>query len=299
MNYLKILVVFVFATLAIKAQEIEATVSVNMEPIPEEYRTNIMSLQGDVETYLNNQRFTSIEWEGPRIPIEVNIAITGGMQNNYSAQLFIASKRYIYGQEGGMSVALKLIDRTWVFEYNRGAMLSYNPSLYNEFTSLLDFYMLLIIGFDLDTYESLSGSRVYDLARTIVTMGAAFGADGWQTTATPGEFTRYTLISELTDLKFEPLRKLVFSYYYDGLDVMAEDREQGLSNLAFVIQEMADFKDKKLSSPSVLIQAFFDAKAPELADMFKGYKKHPGVFRDLMYLDPSNSQIYDESQQGR
>lgn len=289
----------IFLTLSARSQEIEATVSVNMEAIPEEYRTNILTLQSDVETYINNQRYTNIEWEGPKIPIEVNIAITGGMRNTYSAQLFIASKRFIFGQEGGQSVTLKLIDRTWVFEYNRGAMLSYNPSRYNEFTSLLDFYMLLIIGFDLDTYESLSGSRVYELARSIVTMGASYGADGWQTTATPGEFTRYTLISELTDLKFEPLRKLFFSYYYDGLDVMAEDREQGLSNLAYVIQEMADFKDKKLSSPSVLIQAFFDAKAPELADLFKGYKKHPGIFRDLMYLDPTNSQIYDEAQQGR
>lgn len=299
---MKIIIIILFLVLSfttLKAQEIQATVSVNMEMIPEEFRTNIMTLQSDLETYINKQRFTNMEWEGPPVPIEINIAVTGGMRNKYSAQLFIAAKRYIYGQEGGMSVTLKLIDRTWNFEYNRGAMLSYNPTRYNEFTSILDYYMLLIIGFDLDTYEPLSGSRVYDLARSIVTLGASHGADGWQTTSTPGEFTRYSLISELTDLKFEPLRKLFYSYYYDGLDIMAEDREQGLANLAFVIQEMADFKDKKLTSPSVLIQAFFDAKAHELADLFKGYNKHPGVFRDLMYLDPTNSQIYENSRMGR
>ncbi len=299
MKFLIIALFFILSVTSLKAQEIQATVSVNMEMIPEEHRTNILSLQSDLETYINKQRFTNMDWEGPPVPIEINIAVTGGMRSIYSAQLFIAAKRHIYGQQGGMSVTLKLIDRTWTFEYNRGAMLSYNPTRYNEFTSILDYYMLLIIGFDLDTYEPLSGSRVYDLARTIVTLGASHGADGWQTTSTPGEFTRYSLISELTDLKFEPLRKLFYSYYYDGLDIMAENREQGLANLAFVIQEMADFKDKKLASPSVLIQAFFDAKTLELADLFKGYNKHPGVFRDLMYLDPTNSQIYENSRAGR
>lgn len=284
---------FLFGNL--KAQEIVAKVSVNIEQIPEEYRYLISTLQNDLTNYINNQKFTNINWEGERIPIDINIALSGGSRNKFAAQIFIASKRYIYGQEGGQSVALRLIDKEWKFEYNQGAMLSYNPTRYNEFTSLIDFYMLLIIGFDSDTYEELSGTRMYDNSKQIVSLAATYGVDGWETTTAPGKFTRYSLASELTDLRYEPLRKLIFSYYVDGLDMMAENKEKATDNLAYVIQEMAEFKRNKLSGPSVLFTAFFDAKALELAQIFKGYKKYKSVFANLIYLDPSNTMVYQEA----
>jgi len=279
----------------INAQEIEAKISVNIEQIPEEYRYLISSLQNDLTNYINNQKFTNIDWQGSKIPVDINIAVTGGSRNRFAAQIFIASKRYISGQEGGQSVTLKLIDKAWTFEYNQGAMLSYNPTRYNEFSSLIDFYMLLIIGFDSDTYEELSGSRIYDNSKQIVTLASTYAVDGWETTYSPGKFTRYSLVSELSDLRYETLRKLIFSYYVDGLDMMAENKEKATDNLAFVIQEMADFKRNKLSGPSVLFTAFFDAKSFELAEIFKGYKKYKNVFTNLIYLDPSNTMVYQEA----
>ncbi|HRP01468.1 MAG TPA: DUF4835 family protein [Candidatus Kapabacteria bacterium] len=279
----------------LSAQEINAKISVNIEQIPEEYRYLISSLENDLTNYINTQKFTNINWEGDKIPIDINVAVTGGPRNKFAAQLFIAAKRYIYGQDGGQSVTLRLIDKEWTFEYNQGAMLSYNPTRYNEFTSLIDYYMLLIIGFDADTYEELSGTKYYDNSKQIVSLASTYGVDGWETTYTPGKFTRYSLVSELTDLRYEPLRKLIFSYYVDGLDLMKENKEKAKENLAYIIQEMAAFKKNKLSGPSVLFTAFFDAKALELAQIFKGYTKYKGVFSDLIYLDPSNTMVYQEA----
>ena len=287
---------FVLNCLESFSQEIEAKVSINLEQIPQEYRHYVSTMESDVTKYINSQRFTNIEWEGPKIPVDINIALSGGNRGIFAAQMFIAAKRYIYQQDGGQSITLKLIDKEWTFEYNQGAMLSYNPSRFNKFTSLIDFYMLLIIGFDADTYEELSGTPIYERAKQIVSMGATYGAEGYKTTAAPGEFTRYSLVSELTDLRFEPLRKLFFSYYVDGLDLMAVDKEKAKENLAYVIQEIAEFKRTKLTGSSVLLQAFFDAKALELADIFKGYKKYPSIFKNLIYLDPSNTMIYQESE---
>lgn len=289
------IVVNIISISNIKAQEIEAKVSVNIEQIPEEYRYLISSLENDLTNYINKQKFTSTDLEGNKIPVDINIAVTGGSRNRFAAQIFIAAKRYIFGQEGGQSVTLRLIDKEWTFEYNQGAMLSYNPTRYNEFTSLVDFYMLLIIGFDSDTYEELSGTRIYDNSKQIVTLASTYNVDGWETTYTPGKFTRYSLASELTDLRYEPLRKLIFSYYVDGLDMMAENKEKATDNLAYIIQEMAEFKRNKLSGPSVLFTAFFDAKALELSQIFKGYKKYKSVFTNLIYLDPSNTMVYQEA----
>lgn len=298
----KLLFVIIFLLITIsnsKSQEIEAQVSVNMEQIPQEFRVSVNTIASDIERYLNTQRFTSLDWEGPKIPVDISIALTGGARNVYSAQLFIASKRHIYGTDGGQSVTLRLLDKTWQFEYNMGANHSYNPQRYDRFTTLLDFYMLLIIGFDLDTYTELDGTRIYEQAKLIATMAASYQADGWETVAQPGEFTRFNFINELTNFRYEELRKLIASYYLDGLDLMNEDRESALANLAFVIQEMADFKRNKIVEQSILFQAFFEAKSFELAETFKGYKKHPGVFKDLMYLDPTNTAVYEAAAEGK
>ena len=290
---------FLIINLKTFSQEIKAEVVVNLEQISEDKRVNVQAMQNDVERYINNQKFTDLKWEGPPIPIDLTIVLSGGYNNKYSAQFFVASKRHIYGTQGGTSVALKIIDKEWNFEYGMGANLSYNPMRFNEFTSLIDFYMLLIIGFDLDTYKELDGSMAYNAAKQIVQMGAGANADGYKTITKAGDYTKYNFVSELTDPRFDDFRKLVFSYYVDGLDMMSEDKELAMETIAYILQEMAKFKDKKLTNHSVIIQAFFEAKYLELAELFKGYKKYPSVFRNLKYLDPMNSNTYDEAERGK
>lgn len=283
----------------INAQEIEAHVSVNMEQIAEEYRISVNTMASDIERYINKQRFLGTDWEGSKIPVEINIALIGGSNNRYSAQIYIASKRDLSNTEEGQSLALRLLDKNWSFEYNMGANHSYNPQRYDKFTTLLDFYMLLIIGYDLDTYIELDGSNVYNQAKLIASMAATNNADGWQTISQPGEFTKFNLINELTNPRFDDFRKLITSYFVDGIELMSKDSEKAKDIIAYIIQEMADFKRNKLTEHSILMQAFFEAKAFELAEIFKGYKKHPGVFKDLMYLDLANTSIYEAAAEGK
>src|SRR5690606_2950643 len=117
----------------------------------------------------------------------------------------------------------------------------------DNFTSLIDYYMLLIIGYDMDTYEELAGSAPYNLAKQVCVMGASSNADGYQTFTQPGEFTKYNLINELTDLKSEDLRRLFFEFYVDGLDILVENKGQGKKNLEAVVSKMADYKRNKLT----------------------------------------------------
>ena len=72
------------------AQEIEARVQVNTEQIIPEDRINIQTMESDITTYLNTNRFTDKDWEGDRIPVDVNVVLKGG-GGKYSARLFISS----------------------------------------------------------------------------------------------------------------------------------------------------------------------------------------------------------------
>lgn len=292
MRKLLFTLVFLVFGMNIFAQEIEADVTVNVEMLDQDKRISVSTMENDLERYINSTRFTDIEWEGKKIPVDISIALTGGYNNRYNAKLFIASKRYLYGQEEGTSVVLKIADNEWSFEYAQGAYFDYNTTRYNEFSSLIDFYMLTVIGFDMDTYETLGGNSAFNIARRIAGIASTEDIPGFKTFIQPGEFTKYALISELTDLRYEDLRILFFEYYVDGLDMMVEDKDKGLENLRKIIGDIVDYKQNKMTGPSVLLQVFTDSKAFELGATFEGYKDQ-SVFKDLKYIDPSNTTLYE------
>src|SRR3989339_528987 len=242
------------------SQEIEVNVTVNMDQLAFEARTQVSNMESDVKNYINNQKFTNIEWKGDKIPVDLTIFLSGGAGNRYSARLLIISRRYLDGPDEGQSVTCKLYDQKWSFEYGLGAYLKYNPNTYNSFTTLIDYYMNLVIGFDMDTYGELDGSSAFEMAKNLVLLGA--------------------------------------SYNVDGLDQMSTNKQQALAAIDSVIFEMAAFKENKMTGPSVLLQAFFDAKAQEIGGLFNGYPK-PQVFQQLKYLDPGNTSIYDEAMEGK
>lgn len=296
---LTIILIAIFAQIGLYAQEIRANVSVNMDQIQFDSRQYVTSLKYDLENYINNQKFTDIEWEGPRIPVEISIYLTGSNRTYFSAQLIVISKRTIRGtNDEGQSIAMKFLDKNWSFEYQSGAMLSYNPTRFNEFTSLIDFYMLLVIANDLDTYGELEGEKYYDRAKQIIQMAASQNKSGYSMNYQPGEMTRYSIVSEFSDPRYEPFRKAIFSYYVDGLDLMAENPVQAKKNIVKAIEDMADFKKNKLTSASNFILLFFDAKAGEISQIFRGESDNK-VWNALLYLDPTNTMLYQDAMKGR
>jgi hypothetical protein len=282
------------------AQEIKATVTVNMDQLIFENRNSVSSMESDIRNYINNQKFTNIEWTGDKIPVDISIYLKGGTNDIYSAQLIIISRRILDGptEEPQESPALRIIETNWSFRYSYGASLTYNPLRFDELSSMIDFYMLLVIGFDLDSYNELGGSQAFSIAKDILQLGAAQDVDGWRLFSQPGELTKYNLCTELTDIKYQDLRRLFLEYYLDGLDLIGFKPEEAISNLANVIDRIAYFKDKKISNASVLLQYFFDTKAQEIASIFNGYPD-ANLWKNLYYLDPGNTQLYDDARSGK
>ncbi|MDC1068815.1 DUF4835 family protein [Candidatus Kapabacteria bacterium] len=280
------------------SQEIDANVTIDDQALEQGMRINISSLAQDLEKYIDNTRFMDDDWEGEQIPVDLAIVLMGGNRNIYSARLLINSQRYVYNGDGEKSIVLKLIDNQWQFEYQRGAFHSYNHLRFNSFISLIDYYMLLVIGSDLDTYGDEASDDAYERARQICLLGASANSTGYETYNEPGEFTRYSHISQILDPRYNEWRELVATYYLDGIDYIKEDIVTAKSNLSIIISKMADFKANKLSGPSVVLQAFFQSNAKQIAQFFNGYENQQ-VFEDLYYLDPSNSMQYRKAQDGK
>jgi hypothetical protein len=298
-NFISIVILMIGSSFTILAQEIKATVIVNTDQLQMEALNSVSSMANDVQNYINNNRFLETQWEGEPIPVEINIYLSGGRNNRFSGKMFIVSKRVLDGPKDnqGQSINLRLKEDTWSFEYSRGANFTYNVLRYDEFVSMIDFYMLLIIGYDLDTYGELDGNKAFDNARSIVNMGAGNNVPGFKSVNNPGDFTKYNLLSELQDMKNYTFRKIIFSYYVDGLDQLSKKKEETLKSIENILAEMVVFK-QKLSGASVIMQLFFDTKAQELAAIFNSYPTRD-VFNNLIYLDPSNTMLYQDSRDGK
>lgn len=288
------------SVLSVYSQEIQATVVVNMEQVSFDYRNQVSSLQNDMEQYINNQKFSDIDWEGDKIPVDIQIVLSGGFKNNFVARMIIVSKRMLDGpnEEAEYSTTIKLLDNSWSFEYSLGANLSYNPMRFDRMTSVIDYYMLMVIGFDMDTYESNGGNPAFNKARNIALLGSNASAPGFESNTQQGVLNKYNLVNELMDMRYDEVRRLIFAYYVNGLDKIGFDKAKAISELKNILTDMAIYKRDKIISHSLILQVFFETKGNEIASLFNGYDDNE-FFLDLMFLDPSNTIIYTQAKEGK
>jgi hypothetical protein len=278
----------------VPAQELDCTVNVNYEAIPTTHKDLLRDFASDVKSYLSGYNW------GPgnaadkvKCTIDIFIqSVTG--ENRYAAQVFIGSQRPIYNSEQSTAV-VRLFDELWEFTYVRNRPLNHNLYAFSDLASFLDFYMILVLGYDYDTYERLSGTPLFQKAADIANMGRSSGQKGWQQSTS--NYSRLQLIDELLNPTFEPVRAASRTYHFCGLDSLAIDKPNAFSNIIQAVKAIGAVK-QKADSRNLVIKLWFDAKAKELADVFLDYPD-PRVYLLLNNIDPSHIKAYEEARQKR
>ena len=283
-----------FFSIVSKAQEIDCTVDIVTESLSREHTMNLETFKEKITDYINSNKFSDVDWEGPKISVIVSIQLTPIGAKNYSANLFVAAKRTI-SEEDKVTAIMFEDQGKWNFEYSGSLSLSFDYNRYDNISSILDFYMLIIIGLDLDSYGELGGDGCFRRAKNIFDVAALHNAYGWGSYS--DVYGRHTLIGDLTSPRLDGFRKLVLEYYLDGLELLKFDKSEALSNIAATIKGMANFKERYVN-PSHYIDAWFFTKCKELCDIFKGYPDKK-VFRDLIYLDPTNTVRYEDAKDNK
>jgi hypothetical protein len=304
------------SAVALMGQEIRATVSVDFAPgfnINEQ--DNFASFRQELQAYLNTQSFTGKEmkseadkilWKDEPVNINISITILSGTQTTrYNATMLVTARRTLYGTKK-QSATVQFLDTKLMFPYQRGSSFTYQPLRFDDLLSVLDFYALLCIGFDMDSFYPLGGTAYFQRAQQILQMAGntqsqyvSMGEDnGWNLRGDePGRITRASIVSEVLDGRFGELRTLTSAYYLNGLDFLGDKPDEAKATIDELLTKFADFKDK-LPNRSALFQLFFDSKFRELAELFRGYKSEK-VWDKLKYNDPSRTIIYEDTRTGR
>lgn len=287
----KILVLLFGISSLLYSQELDCTVSVSTQSLPEDKRELLADFSNSIETYMNQTRFTDQNWEYPKINCGLSIFITSASdETHYQAQIVVTSQREILKSEN-KSLMLSINDNAWSFEYVKGQPLYSRQSVFEPVTSLLNYYAYIILGFDADSWDDLGGTTYFTKAYDIVNLGSNSNfKTGWDRNS--NSYSRRGLVEDLLNEKYRPFREAIFDYYY-GLDYYEQDKTKGQEYIVKLVDALVNLK-KKIDLNGVLIKVFFDAKYGELINRLKSYPDKT-VFEKLKKIDPAHLAKYDEA----
>ncbi|MDP4174918.1 MAG: DUF4835 family protein [Bacteroidota bacterium] len=288
----KVLFLLLFIPACIFSQELDATVTVNVDKLQASNKDILADFAQSVQAYLNSTRFTGSSWEGDRIKCSFNIFFdTAPDETHYTAEVNITSLRPIY-RTNKSSLMLNVLDNNWTFIYQRGQSFYFNQYNFDPLTSFLDFYAYLIIGLDADSYAKLGGSDLFTTAYNISVLAInSSNPTGWNKTS--GAYYKKGMIDDLVNEKYRVFREDFFDYHYNGLDIFSSKPKDAQANIAKLVNDL-DVLRTKQDIRGVLIKTFFDAKSNEIVSYLSDYQDK-NIFSTLKKIDPPHISKYDEA----
>lgn len=291
-------VIIILATLLkignLQAQELRCEVRVNSSQVEGSDKTLYQSLQTSLYEFLNNNKFTDINFkQTEKIECSMLINIKSRENDYLSGEISIGLSRPIY-KTNYNSPLFNYIDKRFYFEYMDGQALDFNPNTYiSNLTSTIGFYVYVILGLDFDSFSLFGGEPFFKIAEQIA--GAApqdpNSENGWNTT---GRQNRYAIISDINNESYRQLRQFIYEYHRLGLDVMAEKPEQGRETIFNCITYLQSVYER--NSMCYFLQLIIESKRDEIIQIFSqgSFKEKSETARIMKAIDPSQSSRYDE-----
>jgi len=264
MNLKALFFVFVFSTLS-WGQAVRVTLNVNSDLVDQTNINPVKTLKKAAQDFLNNTKWTSSrDMNAAEIDIKMLLTISSVNNNSFAASLQVQSGRLVYNTNYN-SPLVNFFDESFGFTYQEFQPFYYDVNRYNNnLISVLSYYINLVIGMEMDSFSPLGGTAYFERARTIANAAQASNAQGWQ--ANQGQNGRYDIIDALSSTAFNDFRNLVYSYHRKGLDTMTDTPKEAKETIAAQLITLENLMRRQPNA--YLIQAFFDAKAEEISQLF-------------------------------
>ncbi|MBQ8958905.1 MAG: DUF4835 family protein [Bacteroidales bacterium] len=278
---------------ALLAQELQCDVRVNSNKVAGSDKTIYQNLQTSLYEFINNTKFTEINFrQAEKIECSMLIDVSSREGNYFTAEINLALRRPVY-KSNYSTPMFNYIDRRFYFEYMDGQPLDFNPNTYlSNLTSTIGFYVYLFLGLDFDSFSPYGGDPFFAIAETIANAAPqeAGAENGWNST---GRQNRYAIISEINNQPYRPLRQFIYDYNRQGLDVMAENPQQGREAVLNALSNLRNVYER--NSMCYFLQLLIESKRDEIIQIFsQGEMKIRTEAANIMKtIDPSQASRYD------
>ena len=275
----------------VKAQEFNCRVSVNIQQLAGSEFTFLRELEEQISIYINERSFTEDRYEDhERIDCIIQIIFEESVSlTSFAARIVLSTARPIYGTPS-LTTILQLSDESWQFNYAQGTPIVFDLERFDPLASVLDFYIYTMLGYDYDTFSEFGGTPYFERARRIAELAETQGAVGWSDLGS--DRGRSSLVDQILDPRFRPLREAYFKYHFSGLDVFVSEIELARQNALEALQGLKELYDE--ISREYVLDIFFTTKAEELAAIFENSPLSSEAYTLLSQIDPANLSKYDK-----
>jgi len=289
------ILLLLFCSETFNAQELQFEVTVNTPKLQTADPRVFQDLEAQLESFLNNRKWTEDVFDQEeKIKCNIQLTITDELGPiSFAADLAIQSVRPVFGSSLETAL-LNHVDKGVTFNYEQYQPLEFAQNNYNDnLTSVLGFYIYLILGLDYDSFEPLGGEEYFQQAQNIINTIPSNAADlnkGWR--PRDSNRNRYWIMENLLNPRVKDLRYAIYDYHLRGLDLMSKSLDLGRANILKSLQNIE--KVGKGYPNSMIVQMFFNAKSNELVDIFRGgtSAEKSEVIRICSKLDASNAIRY-------
>ena len=281
-----------YISLGADAQEIFCNVQVNSSQIQTSDRKVFQTLQTAIYEFVNNTKWTSASIKNEeRIECTFLIQVKERVSNDeYKASIQVQSTRPIYGTSY-KSTMLNYLDNNFRFRYLEYQSLEFNENAHiSNLTSVLAYYVYMILGLDFDTFSEYGGAPYYIKAQNIVNKAQNAREIGWK--AFESDKNRYWLVHDLLDTRYEKIHNCYYRYHRLGMDLMSDKADDGRYEITEALHELRSIYQNNPSA--FILKIFFDAKADEITKIYSEAfpNEQARVIKLLTEIDPANSTKY-------
>lgn len=151
------------------SQELNCNLKVNSDMIQGSNKSVFTTLEKSASDFINNRKWTDLSYsESERIECNINIIISKVEDDLFSAEIQVQSRRPVYNSSYNTTL-FNFRDNSFVFNYKEFEILEFNENtITSNLTTVLTYYVYLILGYDMDSYSRLGGSPFFSMAERIV-----------------------------------------------------------------------------------------------------------------------------------
>lgn len=290
---------YILLVASAEAQELQVKVNINSAQIEGSDKSVFENLQQTLEQWMNDKQWTELQFQkNERISCSFNITVTkyDKANNRFTCSAMIQANRPVYNS-AYTTTLYNNKDGDFNFDFAQFDQLNYNDeTIDNQLTALMAYYAYLIIGLDLDSFGSLSGTEVLQRCMNLTNNAQDLGFSGWK--AFEDSRNRFAIINDYLDEAMKPFRQMQYDYYRKGLDEMSNNAERGRTNVSEALELLKQaHQDKPLS---LLPQIWTDYKRDELANIYKGkgtQKEKEAVYNILFNINASQNDAWEKIKQ--
>ncbi len=279
------------------AQELNCQVQVNHSQITGVSRQIFENMQKDLSQFMNTHKWGNYEFgNNERIKCSFLINITSFTGNRYVATLQVISNRPVFESSYESPILnFKEQDNLFDFEYIENQNLDFNENTHgSNLVAVMAYYAYIIIGMDFDTFLLEGGTPYFQKAQKIVNNAQGSQNKGWKAFEARKQDNRYFLVKNLLNSRNGAIRRAMYRYHRQGLDVMGSKLEAGRAEIAESLRYLQ--KVHRLAPNLFLLRVIMDAKSKELVNIFSGSfaSEKTKVATILKEIDPARIKNYEK-----